>query len=950
MRGSRLVHSLVAVVILFASSWSALSLASTDHQGGTRKAPQGFYVYHGNYVPLHLRQNELGVRCPTQLSASEVILHASQAGVAITSAFSAGIDGWYVLVLTDPLVDSIDADTRLTRLASSPSFDFATPSFATPWDGRILVTPGLLLRLEASQIPNVRPLLEAVEPGLQILESEHGGMAGVYRISTLSENGYDVLAVANQLAVTQGVRWAEPEVYFSVRPALIPNDPGFDWLWGIRNTGQFGGVPDMDMDGDLAWEVTTGSPQVPLLVIDVGVQQNHPDLNQLPGADFTGQGSGGGPWNECDNHGTAVAGCISGIIDNAIGTVGIAPDCPVVSARVFISNVPCDGGWTSNQTWTVNALNWGRGQGCLITNNSNEYGFQSNDIDDAYEATYAAGMLHFAATGNLGVNQISYPASIPVVNAVTAIEPGGERASFGNYGVGLDFSSPGVTIYTTDRTGMQGYDQGDYTFSDGTSFASPYAAGVAALVWSRNLGLTNTQVEGILQTSCRDLGQSGYDTETGWGLVNAYRGVSLAESGRWWVEVSPGGEPPTPRANRFPVFDTATGRMLLFGGAGNEGLLNDTWELSLAGYPVWEELQPSGALPAGRDGSSAVYDPVGQRMVVFGGHDGSTYRSDTWALGITDEPTWVQLQPSGAPPLGRYFHTAVYDPVRERMILFGGGGASGYFNDTWELALSGDPAWAQLFPSGTAPPARGWCSSIYDPLRDRIIIFGGYPRTNDTWELALSPSPAWLQLSPASPPSARSGHGALYDRAWDRMLIFGGSTGPNAFLNDVWVLPLWSGLGWVQIVPAGTPPSPRDKGGFVFDELNDQMIVFGGIGPSGYLNDTWALGWGGAASVEPIEMSDSPVVPVARSYPNPFEESTTITLDLAEQSLIDLRVIDVSGRLVRRILDGESVGPGRTSVSWDGRSTSGQAVASGMYFYQIEGHGWSALRRVMVVR
>src|SRR5574341_819801 len=110
----------------------------------------------------------------------------------------------------------------------------------------------------------------------------------------------------------------------------------------------------MDMDGDSAWDYTTGDPA-----------------------------------NECDNHGTAVAGCVSAIINNSLGTVGIAPNCKAVSARTFVSNIPCNGGWSSTAIWTVNALAWAESHGVWVTNNSNYYGFTSSSIKDKYESTYA---------------------------------------------------------------------------------------------------------------------------------------------------------------------------------------------------------------------------------------------------------------------------------------------------------------------------------------------------------------------------------------------------------------------------------------------------------------------------------------------------------------------------------------------------------------------------------
>src|SRR6202008_1299533 len=122
-----------------------------------------------------------------------------------------------------------------------------------------------------------------------------------------SRDGYQVLAAANRLAERTEVVYAEPDVIFTGRASLIPNDPGFTSCWGIHNTGQSGGIADMDMDGPEAWDTTIGDPSIIVAIIDVGAQQNHPDIHQLtPGFDAAGQNGGGGPVTTCDDHGTAV--------------------------------------------------------------------------------------------------------------------------------------------------------------------------------------------------------------------------------------------------------------------------------------------------------------------------------------------------------------------------------------------------------------------------------------------------------------------------------------------------------------------------------------------------------------------------------------------------------------------------------------------------------------------
>ncbi len=449
------------------------------------------------------------------------------------------VRGWWLGQASGTSTRGASATMRdvVTSATFDPQIEFVSPVFKGNDGGAMFVTPTLLVRFEKGvSVDRAEAILTSVGAGT-ILERNWGGMAGAYKIQAGNlRSGYAVLDVANQLAVMPEVRFAEPNMVFTGHSDVIPNDTGFGDCWGLNNTGQLGGVSDQDMDAPEAWNITQGSASIKVLVLESGVEQTHPDINQLPGHDVTNDTSGGmgGPINAYEKHGTAVAGCISATINNSLGTVGIAPGCKVLSVRTFIGKSA--GGWTTNIIWTVEALEWGALQGARVSNNSNGYGFTSASIDDKYQDTYDGGMVHFAAAGNGTTNTLGYPASIPVVNAVASLTRTGVRAASSQYGDGLDFSAPGVSIYTTDRTGSAGYTTSDYAYVSGTSFASPYAAGVAALILSHRPTLTSLQVEQIMADSCVDKGAAGYDTGFGWGLVNAHGALLLTASaavGEW---------------------------------------------------------------------------------------------------------------------------------------------------------------------------------------------------------------------------------------------------------------------------------------------------------------------------------------------------------------------------------------------------------------------------------
>src|SRR5262249_40321875 len=156
--------------------------------------------------------------------------------------------------------------------------------------------------------------------------------------------------------------------------------------------------------------------------------------------------------------------------------------------------------------------------------------------------------------------------------------------------------------------------------------------------------------------------------------------------------------------------------------------------------------------PVARSGQVAVYDPPGDRMVMFGGA-GSTIPqqiyNDTWALEFAGAPRWTRLDPAGSLPSPRSQMAAAFDSKRRRMRVFGGSTGAG--SDLWALSLSGTPSWSQLVVPG-APPARDVTSAVYDPIADRLIVFGGVSDTlsegNAAWALSLSGTPAWTRLAP----------------------------------------------------------------------------------------------------------------------------------------------------------------------------------------------------------
>lgn len=497
--------------------------------------------YFNKRKKLEILTNRIAVYSADNESAIPAIQALEQTGIRKEDAAAHPIAGWTIAQTLNALGenDGPDAVGRISNLVERLSSDttaaaFSSPVFRDPELGGLLVaTPVVLLGFHRDVTPEERlKVLDAV-PGIEsALEDPNIDVSASYLkipVKT-ARNAFQVFDIVNALAAQTSVLFAEPDMIFEGVGQLIPNDPEFNVCWGLRNTGQSGGDVDFDMDAEEAWDITTGIPSVKVLIIDTGVQQNHPDINQITGKDFTSESASspdGGPVNQWDRHGTPVAGAVSATINNSLGSVGVAPGVKSVSARCFISS-NSSGNWTGSYSWTADALNWAMDQGIRVTNNSNGYGGTSAAVEAAYLNTRNNGAIHFASAGNNGSSSMGYPANVSSVHGIAASNRYGERTSFSQYGTGLAFTAPGESIRLPDRTGTDGYNSTDLTTINGTSFASPYTAGVAALVLSVAPGLTSAEVETIMETTCVDMGTPGYDTSYGWGHVNAFAAVTAA--------------------------------------------------------------------------------------------------------------------------------------------------------------------------------------------------------------------------------------------------------------------------------------------------------------------------------------------------------------------------------------------------------------------------------------
>jgi subtilisin family serine protease len=445
----------------------------------------------------------------------------------LSQSFSeSSVPGWAYVRTTQRMQSLGSVNQIVNKLIDSSTYDFVSPVFLGETGLPYIPTRDLLVQrtLDSNQ-DTVEALLRSYG---EILDVDFSGMERVYRVRTTFTDGREVLSIANNLASMEEFTFAESDAITWVKPFHIPNDPEFNQQWGLHQSN------DHDMDLPEAWDISMGSEDIVVVVLDSGIDQNHPDIHQLTGETFTGSSSNGNPGNGCDNHGTAVSGCVAATIDNNQGVAGVAPHCWVRAGKIFNEMDIfgfCLGFLEFQESWAINGITWAADTGARVTNSSWGGGSPLSGITNAFNTTRASGVFHVAAAGNDGSTTIGWPASLNSVISVAAMSSNGTLASFSTHGNGLFISAPGESIRTTDRSGGDGYGGGNTTTIDGTSFASPYTAGVAALVLSVDPTLSPDELENVLSSTAVDYGGGGYDTTYGHGFVNAKAALDAVDDG-----------------------------------------------------------------------------------------------------------------------------------------------------------------------------------------------------------------------------------------------------------------------------------------------------------------------------------------------------------------------------------------------------------------------------------
>lgn len=422
-----------------------------------------------------------------------------------------------------------------------------------------LLTVGLALSAQAQQEP-VHNLLVRLKPAAETDAAREtplaarerlravAGTAGVgferaravgqqYQLLRLptAQSGAELENSMRRLRLNPEVLDVEPDV--RVRRLAVPNDPQFAQQWNLQSSAQYPSA----INAQPAWDISTGSAQGVVAVLDVGVRLQHPDLvgRLLPGYDFvseieysnTGRGRGPGAadpgdwvsaidkrsplFSTCDIedsswHGTFIAGQIAAATNNSIGVAGITWQGKVLPVRIagkcgallsdlldgmrWAAGLSVDGVPANPTPARVLNLSFGGDAACTPS-------YQSV----INEVTAAGALLVVAAGNESGV--LRRPADCNGVLAVGSVQDDGRKADYSNLGSKMGLMAPGGSesrpILSLDNQGRTTPGVDTYGTKIGTSFASPQVAAVAALMLAVNPTLTPAQLVDRLRASAR---------------------------------------------------------------------------------------------------------------------------------------------------------------------------------------------------------------------------------------------------------------------------------------------------------------------------------------------------------------------------------------------------------------------------------------------------------------
>ena len=290
-----------------------------------------------------------------------------------------------------------------------------------------------------------------------------------------------------------------------VLAADMTNDPYSSRQWGMKMIGM-----------EAAWQSGLTGEGVRVAIIDTGVSTQTRDIDPdrlLTGKSFV---DGVDSTEDTMGHGTFVAGIIGATKDNGIGIAGIAPGVTIIPLRTSTDGKSKDKLGTAAVYAAVDDFD------CDIINISYGSKYPQTGMREALQHAISKGVIVICAGGNSGDESLFYPAAFPEAIGVGGVNKYLEKSSFSHTNNSIFVTAPGNDIVSLNLT------NGAVREANGSSYSTPVVTGIAALLREAHPEMTNDQFKEILKASCWDLGDEGYDTTFGWGLVQAPKAILKA--------------------------------------------------------------------------------------------------------------------------------------------------------------------------------------------------------------------------------------------------------------------------------------------------------------------------------------------------------------------------------------------------------------------------------------
>ncbi|MFN2508006.1 MAG: S8 family serine peptidase, partial [Chthoniobacterales bacterium] len=463
------------------------------------------------------------------------------------------------------------------RILVQPVQDAASQGRVAQLQQAMAAVPGVEKPVRMFHNGKLSPIIETEEFLIQFkrkvsraeidqLLAQHG--AEIARpLGSYARNGYvaritnpersSSIETANSLHGKPGVIYSHPNLIWPKEQKFVPNDALYPQQWHLNNTGSngpTGGLAGGDIKAERAWEITRGSSNVVVAIVDDGVATSHEDFNSTnkikAGWDFVDNDNTPVPGLPGDNHGTSCAGLAVANGNNSLGGSGVAPGCRLMSVRLLGANATPENEAAAissarDNGATVISNSWGPADRGGPNNTSIAQPCPDNvsaaitDVATNGRGGKGCVVLWAAGNGNESVDLDGY-ASHPHVICVAASNNRDQKASYSDFGNAIDIAAPGseADMVTTDRMGSAGYNAGNYTFNfNGTSAATPVAAGAAALILSKEPNLTRTQVKqrlidtaDFIDTANATYDSNGHHPWYGYGRVNVWKALAKPDT------------------------------------------------------------------------------------------------------------------------------------------------------------------------------------------------------------------------------------------------------------------------------------------------------------------------------------------------------------------------------------------------------------------------------------